>query len=847
MSRALSEALDEVALLEGVERESWLDELKQSAPELARDLRALIVGAERFDALDEGPGLLAEHLTETQGVLAPGSRLGAWRVLALLGRGGMGRVYLAERADGAFEKRVAIKVLRRERRLADAVIEHERALLARLEHPGLTRLLDGGISEDADAFLVMELVDGLSLDAWCAQHQPDSDRRLDLFGQILDAIGHAHRQLVVHGDLKPDNLIIDHEHRVRVLDFGVARMLASDAAQITCAVTPGWAAPECAAGAPANVASDIYNLGRLLDHLARLPAAPVDAQLAVDLAAIIGHATQIDPDARYSSVTSLCEDLARFRQARPVDARAGGQWYRAQRFVQRHWIGVGFASVVFLILVTAGSMLAWQDRIVRSERDTARLEATRSQVVLDYLLGILGQADSDIAGKPASLRSLLNDSLEHIDSDFSRDPGARQALLAHLAELLVRLNDFASAEKVLERFERDQSGSEPAQLRVRVLDNLAVVRLHQGKLDEARHFASQARQLLGQIAADQSGQLSELLVTDALIQARQGETAASIETLQQALSLRLTVSGADAAQTVVVRNSLAAALMRSGKMAEALQEYRLIDAALESSGREHSLDAATIYANYASISFAYGHYQEARRLFERALALQEELYGPSAALAALLNNFGKLNLALGKLDAGRRQIRQAVAMIGQFAGSDSIDAQLVRLSLGELALAEGEDKLAYDTYREIADRLAAALGEDHPVLARARSGQLIAHARATGLSVDDSAFERMLGQLALDPSNQRPHAQLLCERAELALTQSSHALARDSAAACVELRRQHLAANSPPLLVAEFLEANAASRLAPSDANRQRRAAILRELEVQLGEDHPDVLRLAAL
>ncbi len=846
-STGLSEALDQIALLEGAEREDWLQQLGQSDPERVRELRRLIAGAEAFDMLDEGPGLLAEHLTDTQGALARGTRLGAWRVIALLGRGGMGRVYLAERADGAFEKRVAIKVLRRERRLADAVIEHERALLARLEHPGLTRLLDGGISEEADVFLVMELVDGLSLDVWCAQHQPDLSRRLDLFGEILDAIGHAHRQLVVHGDLKPDNLIIDHEHRVRVLDFGVARMLASDAAQNPLAVTPGWAAPECAAGAPADVASDIYNLGQLLDHLARLDAAPADARLPIDLAAIIERATRADPDARYSSVTSLREDLIRFRESRPVEARDGGQWYRTQRFVQRHWIGVGFASLMFVVLIAAGSMLAWQDRIVRSERDTARLEATRAQIVLDYLLGVLGQADNAAAGKPASLRSLLSNSLAHIDSDFSADPGARQALLAHLAELLMRLNDFASAEKMLERFERDLSGSEPAQLRVRVLDNLAVVRMHQGKLDEARHFARQAHQLIAQIAADQSGQMSELLVTDALIQARQGETDAAIATLRRALSLRLTVSAADAAQTVVVRNSLAAALMRSGQLSEALQEYRLIEAALESSGREHSFDAATVYANHASIAFAYGRYQEAEPLFERALALQEELYGPSAALAALLNNFGKLNLALGNLDAGRTQIQRAVAMIGQFTGADSIDAQLIRLSLGELALAEGEDALAYDTYRETGDRLALALGEDHPVLARARSGQLIAQARATGLSADDPAFERLVGQLALDPSNRRAYAHLLCERAELALIQQQIMLARDSAAACVELRRRHLAANSPPLLVAEYLEASAASRLAPGGVDSQGRDAILRELGNQLGQSHPEVLRLAAL
>ena len=170
-SAALLEALDRVAEMAPGEREQWLRDLQQRDPELATRLRAMITAADSMDELEQGPGLLACHLTDEQGELGAGTRLGAWRLVELLGRGGMGRVYLGERADGAFEKKVAIKVLRSERRLPDAVIEHERALLARLEHPGLTRLLDGGISEDGDAFLVMELVEGRQLDVWCADHQ----------------------------------------------------------------------------------------------------------------------------------------------------------------------------------------------------------------------------------------------------------------------------------------------------------------------------------------------------------------------------------------------------------------------------------------------------------------------------------------------------------------------------------------------------------------------------------------------------------------------------------------------------------------------------------------------------
>lgn len=847
-SKALFAALDEIALLDAGERKAWLRDLESRDPDLAIRLRSLVVGADSLDTLDEGPGLLADHLTSTHGALPPGTRLGAWQLVELIGSGGMGRVYLAERADGAFEKQVAIKVLRRERRLADAVIEHERALLARLEHPGLTRLLDGGISDDNDVFLVMELVQGRTLDIWCAAHQPTFDQRLDLFKQILDAVAYAHRQLIVHGDLKPGNIIIDSERRARVLDFGVARMLSSDKDKSVRAVTPGWTAPECLDGAPPDVTSDVHNLGQLLAYLAHAPDARPDARLPADLTAIIQHATATQPDARYPGVTSLRNDLGRFRKGYPVHARNGGNAYRAQRFVRRHWIGAGFAAIVFSLLVTAGSVVAWQDGVVRSERDTARLAAAQSQTVLDYLLGVLGQAEHSQDGKPVSLRTLLNDSLDHIDSDFAGDPAARQALLVRLGELLQRLNDFASSEKVLERFQSNLDDSTPPQLHARALDNLAVVRLHQGKLDEALSFTKQGKKLLSQVASDQRGQMSELLVTEAQIQSKRGDMQASIDTLRRALSLRLAVSAApDSAQTVVVRNSLAASLMRSGQLSAALRQFRQIETALKTSRREHSLDAATIYGNHASTAFAYGRYNEAERLFDKALTLQKELYGPSAGFAALLNNAGKLNLALGHIDTGRTRIQRAVAMMDQYAGAGSIDAQLIRLSLGQLALVESDPDAARDIYRDIGNRLTAALGEQHPILARVRSEQLIAHAQATGMAANNAAFDRMLSQLAESPSNQRPHARLLCQRAQLALAQKRYALARDSAEVCARLREEHLSTNSPPLLIAHFLLATAESHLGKHEDSRQRRDAILGALHDQLGEDHPELRRLATL
>lgn len=846
----LDAALDALlALDEGAARAAWLAEARQRDPALAEQVETLLAQADGLPELDTGPGALADDLVEQYSGLTPGDLLGAWRVLHPLGRGGMGRVYLAERADGAFDKRVAVKVLRRELDLPPEVLRRERALLARLEHPGVTRLLDGGVSDGGDIYLVMEHVDGTPLLEWCRQHGADAAARVTLFLQVAEAVADAHRQRVVHGDIKPGNVLVTAERRARLLDFGVAQLaeLPDGSGTELRALTPQFAAPECLRGEASSIRSDIYSLGALLHALLPQAAAVRALPRSADLEAIIAKATAAEPGQRYADVPQLLADIQRWRRCQPVTARGAGGGYRLRRFMRRHWFASTASSVLAAVVLAAAGALAWQNGVVRSERDQARLAESRSQIVLDYLMGLLGHAGDAPASAARPLPQLLADSLDNIDRDFAGDAVARQELLARLGELHVRLNDFATADTLLSRFVADADGSSPPALRARAFDQLAVVRLHQGKLDEARALVSRALGLLQDVAGDSRGQRAQVLVTRARLQQRSGKASDAIATLRQALALRLAVSPADAAQTVVVRNSLAVALMRSGDYAGALAEFRQLEQALVSSNRSHSLDAANIYNNHASTAFAYGLYGEADRLFARALKLQRELYGPSAALAALLNNVGKLKLALGDIATGRQHIQDAVAMMETYAGEHSIDARLVRLSLGQLALSEGRPADARDIYKSIGDSLSGVLGDTHPLIARVRARQLVAHARSASMPASDPAFDRMLARLGSAPSSQRPRAQLLCHRAELALAQQRNALAATSAQACARLRQTNQAERSAPRLVARYLLAEARLRDAPDPARRAERDAALQALTAQLGEDHPTVQRLAAL
>lgn len=846
----LDEELDRLLDLEFEQRAARLGELGRTKPDLAKRLQK-ILAAEDVELFESDLAALADELLEEHAGLEPGTRLGPWCVVSLLGNGGMGRVYLAERSDGAFRKQVAVKVLRRELSLPAEVLRHERELLARLEHPALTRLLDGGISDSGEVYLVMERVEGQSLADWCTEQEPAIDARCDMLLAIADGVAHAHRQRVIHGDIKPENVLVDGEGRPRLLDFGIAQI--ADATQsthpvLTGALTPYWAAPERRRGEPGSVRTDLYGLGRLLQFLLLdSPQKQGEIPRRGDLEAIAARATASDPERRYDDVAALASDLKRWRAGHPVRARGYSRGYALKRFLGRHWLAAGAASLLLLLVLAGSSALLWQNRVVRAERDRAQLEVQRSQTVLDYLISILGDANNSPGQEPVTVRRLLADSLSRIERDFRGDESTRQLLLARLADLNVRLGNFTAADTLLEKFRDNEEGQSAIPVQARVLDNRALVKFHQGKLEEATQLTDQALGLLGNLASDTRGLRSQIEVTRAQIQRRGGNAAEAVDTLRRALSLRLAVSPADSAQTVVVRNSLAVALMRQARYPDALAEFEQLAKALASSQREHSKDAANIYNNYASTAFAWGQYQRADGLFAKAMALQQEVFGPSASLAALLNNYGKLKIARGDIDAGAELIQRANEMMVRFAGADSIDAQLIRIGSGDVARARGDFAAAESIYASIRTALAAKLGAQHPLLTRIRALELAARAQGGKVPVSDPAFDQLLQALGTSRATQRPRADLLCLRAELALAQNAIDQAVQSATACAELRAQSQAPDSPTLALAEYLKSAAMWRQQPEPSARQQRDKRWQRLVDALGRNHSHIQRLAGL
>ncbi|MFY8135732.1 MAG: serine/threonine-protein kinase, partial [Aquimonas sp.] len=390
--RRLEPLLDRALDLDGAERDNFLRLCAEIHPDLYPDLLKGL-GADDRDLPKLGG--LAARVTEERTTDRRGLQAGPWQLLEKIGRGGMGTVYLAKRADGAFEKRAAVKLLRNSDLRFKQALERERQLLARLEHPAIARLIDGGVLPDGQPYLVMELAEGLDLDRWAAETKPDLETRLRVFLDICGAVSEAHAQLIVHRDLKPSNVRVNREGQVKLLDFGIAKLLDREAKQgetRALALTPEYAAPEQLRGEPVSTRTDVYALGALLYQLltGRTPHPGFDgdwasfisrvceedadppsrhetaevprARLRGDLDAIVQMALQRDPARRYASVEALADDLRRSLDGRPVRAHAPSLGYRLSKWLRRHRLAAGLGAAAALALGAGLGGVLWQAR-----------------------------------------------------------------------------------------------------------------------------------------------------------------------------------------------------------------------------------------------------------------------------------------------------------------------------------------------------------------------------------------------------------------------------------------------------------------------------------------------------
>ncbi|HTV03076.1 MAG TPA: serine/threonine-protein kinase, partial [Luteitalea sp.] len=441
------------------DRPAYLDVACAGDPEMRRELDALLADADEPDCPIERQ---ADHMRSwLRAAVPPGTRVGVYEIVRELGRGGMGTVLLARRADGQYHHDVALKMVRRT--LSAPELEtrfrRERQILASLAHANIARLLDGGVTAEGEPYLVMEYVDGEPLLAFAARQSLDARARVALVLRVCRAVGYAHSRLVVHRDIKPSNILVTADGEPKLVDFGLAKILdetLADAQGHTLtafrAFTPAYASPEQITGHEVSTATDVYALGvvlyelltgappfdfagsRITDILRVIetvdPARPSDAlrsrdggrppiapdQLAGDLDNIILTAIQRVPEQRYESVTALAADLERYLEGRPVLARTQTWRYRAGKFVRRHALAVAVSVLVTAALVATLVFALWQAGVARQERDRAAQRFNDVRRLANALLFDIGPRVERLPGATDARQALLGRAVDYLDS-----------------------------------------------------------------------------------------------------------------------------------------------------------------------------------------------------------------------------------------------------------------------------------------------------------------------------------------------------------------------------------------------------------------------------------------------
>jgi serine/threonine protein kinase len=519
----LSPLLDELLDADDGVRVARLAHIRDTDGDLADDLSALL---HRQSVIDE-QGFLEGVATPlpAEPTLA-GRTVGSYTLERSLGRGGMGAVWLAHRSDGRYAGRVAVKLLNLSLlgRAGTDRFKREGSALARLTHPNIAHLTDAGVTSDGQPYLVLEYVEGEPIDRWCEDRALDVRARVSLFLQVLDAVAHAHSKLILHRDLKPANILVTSEGRVKLLDFGIAKLMDEKHPHTSGALTrfpghaftPEYAAPEQVQGAEVTTATDVYALGVLLYSLltSRHPTAdpsqtPVDRLRAVvdiepvrpsatvralrgDLDNIIAKALKKLPAERYSTVAALGEDLQRYLRKQPVSTRADSISYRVGRFVSRNRAAVGATTVALLTVVAASGVSMWQAHEARMQRDHARALSARNNVVVEFVSSMLTEVVP--AEQPIRVADLLERSQSVLLGAETR-PDMQAAILNILATYFLNAGDVVKAQPLLTRSLALTRNSPDVGLRAELLCGDALAASMRGERQEAAARLSEAREL----------------------------------------------------------------------------------------------------------------------------------------------------------------------------------------------------------------------------------------------------------------------------------------------------------------------------------------------------------------
>ncbi len=716
--RSLSDWFDELVAVDEPARTARLAALPEA---LATRLRALLAADRNTDA--DIAAALARDATVNIAPDLSGQRVGAWRVLHELGAGGMGTVLLVEREQAGFTQQAAMKLIRGfpsqdgMRRL-----RHERQILATLDHPDIARLIDGGETNDGQPYLVVEYVRGDTLDVFVQARAPDRDTRIQLIERIGAAVQHAHQHLVIHRDLKPGNVMITPEGAIKLLDFGVAKLLdlGADSQGSTRVFTPGYASPEQVKGEAVGVASDVYSLGRMLHELLHGALANRALHVDADLSGIIAKAVAERPGDRYGTMAAFCDDLSRYRRGLPVSAAPDTSWYRSRKFIGRHRIST--AAGVLALLFVSGFVWRLQveraraldaERVAAQERDSAKQSLALLQGIFDTV------APGVALGRPVGAREFLAAS----DAQLARRPldatAASVSVYATVAGVYQQLGEPARAANLLRSalasLPRDASRN-TALRRAELHDELASALLGTSDVDGAALQNAASAAIRAKWLPDDAAAQLRTLRNRGWIAYRRGLNEQARTDLEAALQL---AEAHPELRDERIEDTLAALSdieMRAGDLELADRHAQEHLSRVEARTPAQHPDRISALRQRASVLNQLGRYRDAQSMLLDAITMHEAVIGTTGARLADLEN--DLSVSLndsGDPRAALPHAERSLALTDQSRNSP-LDRALVLLNIASTFENAGD----YARAETLADESVALFRANAPRLGKER-------------------------------------------------------------------------------------------------------------------------------
>ncbi len=879
----LRRLFDLVCDLPAAERERALRDAGADATMVAR-IDALLAAdaAPHTRARDAVTRIADDLLAATE--LGPGDTLGAWRLRRELGHGGMGAVYLAERADGHFEQRAAVKLIRGVAdREAIARFARERQLLALLQHPQIARVLDGGATPAGQPYLVMEYVEGCDLRAWSSDRQPDLDTRLALVASICRALHYAHQRLIVHCDLKPSNVLVRDDGVPVLLDFGVAQVLdrseaASTEGNTRRYATPRYASPEQLRGEPPGIAADIFALGRLLSELVtlRLPtqgtaldagagAAPVTAREAAaaapglpsvdapadlpwrhrlrgDIDAIVARACAPEPSQRYASAAALADDLERIGQHLPVSARTQSWRYVGGRLLRRRW--PVFAAGAAMLAVAAG--FTW--RTVLAERE-AQANAVTAERVADFLVSVFAASDSNVnrdMRHDLTAREVLDNGAERIRKELADQPAVRARLLESLGDAYRHMGlDAKAVPMLLEAADIDLGDAVAQPLAAARALEAASNAMANGEFPAADAERAARRSLelrQAHLRGDNLATANSWMVLSLALNAA-GKSDEALAAAETTLAMLQRLNDPKGRLTPAL-NNLGLIHSRRGDQEAAKRYYEQALKIQRDGGNVGSGGYMIQLNNYATALERNAEYAASIAAQREVLAHAEQRYGAEGGLTLVYrSNLARKLAAAGQYDEA---LALQQALLDSNARAHGKESAEYFSALGQVAntyVAQGQATQAVPLLRAMWQQRSAAFAAGDPRVLRA--ADLLAQALLEGPG--DAGAAVSLLQPALDAARQTGLRGVDLQAAQVTL---AAAFAANGTPAAARRTLDEAAIDNKSNLWtrvrAAEAEADIAQRAGDVEAARRQRQLAWQSLRDALGDAHPQTVRRAA-